>query len=483
MAERASVWTLDYNRLCLIPSYVKLFRIDIAFHQPENFKKVYCSKQYIGQLKRFWNEESGQALLSVLAVMVILSTLMAAVFASFLAQKKLFIRDGDRIQALYLAEAGVFLAVDSLFKSNKPDLPVEYNLLLASDSIHVRVRSYGLFLNIQSTVTKRGRNVRVNATVGAKPHDYFQNAIVIGDISNRVILADQPRIQGDILVGPLGYETTTFRGRPYRGQIEGNIISERGLTMPNYDNYYIKQWETYVESLFLMGEEQLLDDDLHYTEETLILTDETFQQLPTAIISGKSILVDRNTSLPTGTILLARESIEFSAFSHANDIIVDAGGFINIGQGSQLSGQFIARDSIAIGDNAYQIYPSLLYLKGDESQDDNRGVIKLGDNATVDGSIVIPPLDVIRGFDRRELRIPESAVVRGAIINAARTELYGEVHGSVVTHQFYYYSSPTQYVNWLMNFKISVYSRPDGFVAPFGIGETGSPMLMRREVM
>ena len=63
---------------------------------------------------RMVREESGSGLLATLVMITVVSVLIGAVVALHLAQYRFIRRDAHRLQARYAAEAGVYLAVDSL---------------------------------------------------------------------------------------------------------------------------------------------------------------------------------------------------------------------------------------------------------------------------------------------------------------------------------------------------------------------------------
>jgi hypothetical protein len=86
----------------------------------------------------------------------------------------------------------------------------------------------------------------------------------------------------------------------------------------------------------------------------------------------------------------------------------------------------------------------------------------------MDGTILYPYEPNLINQVQLKVTVDTTAIVRGAIYTKGLTELFGTVHGTVITDQFYFYESPTSYFNWIKDATIDRTQRPDEFILPIG---------------
>ena len=153
------------------------------------------------------------------------------------------------------------------------------------------------------------------------------------------------------------------------------------------------------------------------------------------------------------------------------NMLIYAGKSLQIGGGAELSTQAISGNDIIIRDQAYLRYPSMLYTSQEFAAERQEIIIDIRDQAMVDGTIIYPVQSSNFTSGLFRVRVADQAVVRGGIYTLGQTELEGKVLGSVLTHQFYFYESPSSYINWLKDAEIDLSGRPENYVIPLGFSE------------
>jgi hypothetical protein len=176
-------------------------------------------------------------------------------------------------------------------------------------------------------------------------------------------------------------------------------------------------------------------------------------------IVDAGLIPDGSEFLSTGAITIRGKSrSDFALFYGAAGVTVDGT--------RELGGQFISKSRITFSGAAAVPYPSTAVLLSEPSV----GQIVLASGASFDGTLIFEPTDVDRIPQHANILVSDDAIARGAIFNGAATEVGGEVIGSVVTKSFYFYSSPSTYVNWLYDSTIAVHDRPSSFLLPVSRG-------------
>jgi hypothetical protein len=68
--------------------------------------------------------------------------------------------------------------------------------------------------------------------------------------------------------------------------------------------------------------------------------------------------------------------------------------------------------------------------------------------------------------------------VTGVVYSTTRIESDGDIMGSVLTNDFYFYEEPTTYLGWLKRGSIDRVNLPAWYSAPIGVGEGEVPMTV-----
>lgn len=454
-------------------------------------------------MKRFlcnaaiWDEE-GSALPSVLMVIIIISLVVGTVMAGMVVQARFIQRDIDHLQARYTAEGALFkfLATDS-------SLVTDRRLVTLPDSSSAVIRSerFGGFLKITSTVHTGARKKTVQVLAGKPAGPEFDYAVVLGDVHSSLNLAGEARVVGDILSGPLGVKESAFKGKVFGGTFDGHVLTDSVSPMPDYDDtFFRKELEKYRERAeHPPGNAEVLEPGrysvsrLHRFNAAPVLYSRGDLEIFT---TGEAELPDSLTVIATGNLAL-KGNIRYHPFTRfVSGKKMTIAGRVNgrhglfvaeqilIGDEVNGSGQFLAGREISMADRSYLRYPSVLFLETRIEGNRRNGRIELAGGSVLDGTAILPLPVTTLADDEARIVIGNSARIRGGIYNTGQTELHGTISGSAIAFQFYFYESPTAYINWLKDNTIDVSQRPDRFAMPFGFSkEDGYAILDWKELV
>lgn len=436
----------------------------------------------LGAMKTELHEEHGSALVTTLIILTVLSTLLGTVLIVFVAQYRFIRRDTHRTQAQYVAEAGVSEALARL-QHNPMWRPVDTLLTLSFDrSATVRVEAFGGYLLVRSKAQQGHSQATVRALVGEEIPARADNAIVLWDTESSLNVAGKARVKGDIIVGERGVTESAFKSEPFTGEVDGTVYPIPELEAPFFEASVFE--ETLQQASFYLQaprvpreregayEHRTLANVLpsgnpvHFTVGNRVLTpsDSTLLREPVTIVATGNLSLSGPLSFEPSTLFVAGDTLFVEA-----GVSGQGGGFvgekaIDITDAALLTGYFFSRQRLDVRGQTYLDYPSVLYVAGEAA--DEGGGIRIRDQAIVNGTLVHPPLVEPPIQHAGRIRIDEAATVRGLVFNGHETEVHGTVYGSILTHQFYFFVSPTNYINWLRDATVDVTERPAAMLVP-----------------
>jgi cytoskeletal protein CcmA (bactofilin family) len=450
---------------------------------------------------RDFHSEKGYALAVVLIVLVLLSSIVGFLMMGIVTQNRLIQKDINTMKARYYAEAGIyqFLSDPDLWRDiGRTDF--EFTTV-DSQKVQVNRTWYGGYWLITSVAEAGGRKKKIQVMAGQRGGEIFDRAIVLGDIRTPMTLTGSSVVHGHVHTGPEGMQYRPFRGERFSGSFTGDLIVADSSSMPIFttglpdreiernklliavppaDSYILDKSSTNIASF-----SPLRDHSIFFREGDLELNASHTVSLPDSIIW-----------IATGNLTIAGEldSGNFARFAAGDTLTIHAslkgehnlfygGRGVRIDGETNVSGQVFSEGEIIISGNSHLKYPSLLYINPGLDGSVKTGAITLQDNATIEGVVMLPDTEEGIVTDEQTLiSIGEQATLRGAVYNTSRTELNGKVSGTVMTNQFYFYISPTMYVNWLKDAHIDAPSRPSPFAVPIGFsGDKQFEILYWRE--
>lgn len=436
------------------------------------------------------SEEEGSSLIAVLIVITIISFLVGFVMLGNIIQNRFIQRDIDALQSRYAAEAGLFhyLADSTLPLIPKTD-SLQIQLMDGSTFTTIKAEPFGGFLRLTSVAGRGEQRRTIRTLVGERANSLFDRAVVLGDVYSALNLTGNTSIRGDIVTGPLGIRKSPFKGKKFAGSVDGTISREDEPVLPAFNKALFNEEIAYCDGLLKnppseakimnSGSVNLARIELPEAGSTILVTGDLVLSS-----SKKRSLPNELTIIVTGNLEM-KSDIQLGSFSRfvagkkltitenvaGKNSLFYAGKELEVEGKGVLSGQFIAGKNILITGESYLEYPSVAYTPGLEENGIREGRLELSDRAIVEGTLLIPEPEKIVTGENSRLVVGKEARVRGGIYNTAQTELHGKITGSVMTMQFYFYHSPTSYINWLKDVSIDVGDRPENYVVPIGFSE------------
>lgn len=433
-------------------------------------------------------DEDGSALVTVLIITVIVSLMIGAVLSGLHLQSFFIQKDIKTTQARYLAEKGAY---EFLHQQSSSWVVRDTTIIMNEglrDSVRVEITPFGGFLQLNSTAYTGNQKAQIAMMFGEQSSSVFDYAVVLGDTTSSINLIGSTSINGDIVSGRQGVKESSFKGFPFSGNYDGESIAlGRELEFPDIRYEFITEQMERVQSDFKANEfsgiginEYIFlpkskknesvtffsNSDLDWPGQLESIPDES------ELVVRGNLTINGPLNLGNKTKVFVRDTLTVSSKVEGSDLVFFVGGPVTIGGNAIFSGQIISENSITLKDDAYLVYPSMLFtslefLSGNETE-----AIRLTGNAMLDGTVIYPVQTNTFNQEQLRVKIEESATVRGAVYSQGQTELDGTVLGSVLTRQFYFYESPTSYINWIKDATIDISQRPETYIVPFGFTDS-----------
>lgn len=463
----------------------------------------------------WWASEKGSALPTVLVFVVVTSILVGSVLLVQALQHRFVRGDIDRLKAHYAAEAGVYRALGDL---GSPLHPYQATYRIGGDGsamvarCSVRVVPFGGLARVFAKASFREEHVRLTALAGKRPPPELRAALLLGDARSSLTLTGDTRIEGTLLLGAQGAERSDFRGQPFTGELHGSVRRRAERKVPPYDTSAYHRALQRADHLlafppaptpgrkdtgkgFVKGDDLVstpkrsspwqktgegsetaslyfADRRVRVAKNDLTLTEADAQLFndPVLAIAPGDLTLQGNFSIAPGSIFLAGSRLSVRGRVKGRGALFYGRDTLQVGQSARVAGQFLSRTRLLVEQQAVLAYPSVAFVSGP-------GRIQVRGRARIDGTVLYPTPSS-NAQEKREVTIGPDGQVRGALYNRARTELWGEVHGSVLTFQFGFYRSPTHYVNWLKDATIRRPRRPRDFTVPYGFEGAGRAKVL-----
>lgn len=431
------------------------------------------------------HEEQGSALAAVLVISVIIMLFIGAIFSGIILQGR-FIQQGvNETKAWYAAEEGVFRFLN--MEEGNLTYKTEALIPLSSGrSASITATPFGGFWDIRSEVIVSNQSKAVRMLIGNEPIGLTRAAVALGDSTSSLTVTGTTNLNGEVYSFNQTIRQEDFKGVPFRGSINAptSSIKEEG-GMPEFDNSLFSLQEDYFESLFNKSSLSRFSSSFTGVNPSAINQDTLFFEGDISWESNREVALERELlvivkgnltingpySFAPYTKFVVEDTLLVGGATTGTNLLFYAGQSLQVGGGSRVAAQALTKGEITVRDNAYLLYPSLVYSSKEFSNAGKGEVIDIRDQAVVDGMLIYPLQPNSFNRERLKIRIGPQAIVRGGIYTRGQTELLGTVYGSVLTDQFYFFESPTSYINWLKDVTIDVNQRPEDFILPIGLSD------------
>lgn len=434
--------------------------------------------------------EDGSSLISVLVFIAIVSTLVGVVLSLAVLRDRYVRRDVHRLQARYAAEAGIHRALAELngnLRRVSSVIPVPAG---PGETVpcSVRIAPFGAFARGTASARVQGEDATLRVLAGMHRPPESENAIVFGEDRSNLTLTGDTRITGPLHVGARGVETSSLRGQRFTGRIEGDVRRDAHVSLPTFNDTLLrralrqagrwlqnpppgsqKAWDAPREAALRDGRRVFhVDGGL-----TLSTSDQPLLEEPALILATGSVAIEGALEIPDGTIVVAGQTLQVGKTVTGGHALLIGRQRVQVSGDVDLSAQLLSERQVLIGGRARLSYPSLAYVA------EPTGQLRMSGRVRLDGWVLFPNRTDDPGRRESEVVLGPRTRIRGALYNAATTELSSTVQGTVFARRFAFYQSPTHYVNWLRDATIDVTKRPSGFVSPFGFESLERPQIIR----
>ncbi len=431
------------------------------------------------QLQKIASDEQGSALITVLIIALIVTLFIGAVLGGIYVQSTFIQQDIDRTKALYQAEQQIYEFLHSPGETDSTTIITSSN--------------YGGFLKIRSSSHVKKQKITLEVLVGAITDSVFDYAIALKDTNSSLSLTGTTTINGDIASGYNQIERSTFKGFPFRGSFNGEAKKKNMRDFfPDFKYESLEAqmarhtsfFESENKSQFVIRDLNELarsqeGDTLYFSDsqEWSVNQTNTIPKDIVVLVEG-NLTITGEGNLGTYTTFIAKDTLSIGGSVTANHTILSAGTYLELKDQVSMNAQLISKGRIQLRDQVYLTYPSLVYTSTTTFLGEQQEVIHLQDESIVDGTLVYP-IETGR-FNREQFRIKidENALVRGSIYNQGQTELAGKVYGAVLTKQFFFYESPTTYINWIKDAEIDITQRPHDYIVPIGFSDSTKYVIL-----
>jgi len=426
--------------------------------------------------------EDGSALVTVIVFILVITLTISLILQFNRRQQITLTQKGLQLQVYHNAESFVHKLI------SEPGFEVKsgQTSLFGNDTTSYSIESWGLLIKIKvESKIKNNSSSRV-FLLGGKETKTFSSALVLGNIQNPLILTGNTFIEGDVMVGMSGVQPGVLKGKRFQGNnaILGNVLRETRSKLPYFNPIHLdlKSQTQYIKAKDITpkGDKFYLQDE-HYSLNQQKLIE--LQKLGVNSIIGPGLLeieghiVFENISLLNQIEIISDSSVTFSSNSRTEQVLVKANGIL-IENRSHHRGQFIAQNWLK-AENTELKYPSVLAVINQARLSFKR-FLQIGANTKIEGSVILCT-ETYKKDESEKIYIDVTAQINGFVYSNQFSEIYGEVRGTVMTQDFYLYSSPTAYINWLNGATISRPSFEGDFVIPVGLN-ISEPLIIVSEL-
>ncbi len=450
--------------------------------------------------KSWFKNEKGYALATVLIVLSLISLLVGFMIIGITTQNRFIQNDIHLLKARYSAEAAIyqFLLDPDLWS----DFTRTHFELITTDDQEVSITriEYGGYWVLTSDAEVGGRSKKIRVMVGQNGDRLFNHAIVLGDVRTPLNLTGSTSVNGDILTGLEGVQYRPFRGEIFSGSFSGNVSIADSSALPLFRtdlvDREIEKYRSLIETppgdmysqkgsyINIPSFKALDDHTVFFKEGNLSIQANSPAFLPdstTWIVTG-NLTVNGELDAGRFTRFIVGDTLTVNSNLKGEHTLFYAGKLARMAGNTNVSAQIISEGDISLSGKNYLRYPSLLYVKPDIQGSIKTGTINVKNETLIEGVIMISDIvDAIVTDEKTLISIGEGVTLKGAVYNTSRTEMSGTVYGTVMTNQFYFYNSPTTYLNWLKDAQINIADRPSPFAVPIGFSEEAEFEILYRE--
>jgi cytoskeletal protein CcmA (bactofilin family) len=437
--------------------------------------------------------ELGYALPSILFLITILSVVILSILAFQYFQRQNIQTAAAKVKADYAAQSGISKILSELkLNSDLPPvgLAIERSYDLSDgEKANVTLQWWGSYLYVRSAGSFRRINESHFALIGQTPTERFKNALFFANKSHQLVLTGSTHIKGDVMVGPAGVSIGTLSNypTPRAVPIEGKVKRDPKIDMQDispakhYDYFEALLGGAIPQGIEQAGIQHFQSESQLHISSGIIRPETKYIDIKGSAIIDSGlirrecplyIVIDGELKFGTdvhidGVVCIASsQSMGIHPGTHIDGSILYSRKEIVVEPNAVITAQIIA-PSIRIESGAKMIYPSSLVSYIKKSITGQQKGITVKNGGQIEGTVIVGVED--KTNSSVFLNIESGAKISGFIISDNLITLDGSIDGCVVTKDFYFYESPTNYLGWLRSARIDREALPKSALMTVGI--------------
>ena len=446
--------------------------------------------------------DSGYVLFMVVSMIVALSFFLMAIFTVYRVRFAAAAREGNKVKARYLAEAGVE-KVKYLFSEDRKGLKLD---TLQEDSISENSR-YRYKASLQSgyvEVMSEGivvrSHVKINATLGQKATDNLAPAISLNEPKSDLVVAGGNKINGDVSLiqgqlFPARAGGINFTGdkmltgkviqRTKADTLCDNGIKERIQTLSRSFST-AEGYDIIIKASLFFSANQPYDREYYrnkrvYVEGVLGFSDSIVIAGPAEFIVEQDLVVEGNPTI-TNMHFVCGNKIKVKGDTRLNDCFGYARRGMITTDSASISGQFLSEDSIVFDKNASTQYPAFFYSLPTLKENRLSGGIYCNGSNNLCGAFVIglrPGTSDSTIVPQRVFTLSRNSEITGIVYSSYPMEYLGTVTGHITTFSFTMSQINRTYKDWIFNTTTDRMVLSDNMVLPVIFSENPELAVLR----
>jgi cytoskeletal protein CcmA (bactofilin family) len=379
----------------------------------------------------------GNGLFFVVALIAVLALLLLALLSLIDINNAVLLRwQNSSVNIEFLQDKANYAAVESI----QPNETQIHNH--STGNTMITVAPFGVFehLLISSSSGRAEDTIVFQKGYKIKPD---QPVLYVADHGQPILIAGKTRIVGSISVPNGKVERGNIGGKHFRGRLPNSInASHSSAHIPVWAELHrrVEQFTHRIDSVRIR--EDLQELPIYWQRFSHLKSTQYF------MVDGTFTLSD---SISGNTVLYASDTLYVRHEAKVSGAVLCA-PVIQVEQGFQGKGQFIAFESLTFGDRTQLDFPSIALIYGSDES-----ILKIGKDSNINGMVVFLNRDSISSnLDVNNIQLYTSSTITGLIWSEGKIGLKEKtkINGSIYGESFQYFDVMSTYDNYLYNIRI-----------------------------
>jgi hypothetical protein len=372
------------------------------------------------------------------------------------------------------------------------------HLNIGDNRILIETIQRGLMWELVASAA-RGRYESVIKFLTANKNKFINNkALLITRQNFRGAVTGNTKIVGDFYATTDRISPGRITGIERSGQdyLDGELIKDENVQPNFYDHSYLLKWldsvellkarePNYRENIFL---NQSMLDTLHdkkylAVSGSVTVSDSLWRnhcKYPLSIYASGGVIFENNSVINGGFDFYTDSTIVVNQNCILNNVTLTAEGNCEINNSLMKFSQIFSKRNIKL-QNVTCEFPCIVAAYADCSLSENlQNKIELNASA-VNGTVMLLCSTIGLSTNKAIISFKSGSRVQGLVYSENFLESDCNVTGTVYTYELFFYKSPTEYRNWLVNTNINNELLDEDFLLPFGFAIPVNAGVIKKE--